>query len=344
MKKISLNKKTLFFALLLIILISSFDVGFSFFDNNTSNQQVSLGIGEWDYTGNNLEVTTFRTNHASVLALTEETVAISDKANIELALTDYGLLSEAAKIELSVEETLLLSLFNRIIALENSEFLDFEGYEYDSGLTGTVEMNDRTWYGNDVFISNDSRYDVWNDTRSLALRSTAYFESQDFFINGIDKIEIYFGALNYDNGVSFQFKVEYELASNPGVWSTLQENGSDMLVDVTSATPLGNAEIDVSITEAINIRFTPVIGSTSDYINLDDITIYEHVQSSEIEVTTYRIIYAGALSLTEETVEISDKETVEQALTAYDLLSIEAQAELTAEKSLLDSLLLEINS
>jgi len=42
-------------------------------------------------------------------------------------------------------------------------------------------------------------------------------------------------------------------------------------------------------------------------------------------------------------VEVTDKATVEQALAAYDLLSVDAQIVLATEKALLDSLLVEIN-
>ena len=343
MSKFVHNKKYIFVTLLLIILIGSFSMAFAYWDSNSVQNQVAATIGEWDYEDTEAIVAAFRSDHAAVLALTEETVSISDKVGVEAALAEYGLLSEDAKADLLAEETLLLSLYDQIIALENSEFIDFEAYPYDSGLTGTIDINGRTWYANDVYISNDPNYDVWNDDRSLALRSTAYFESQDLFINGIDKITIYHGALNFDNGTSYQFKVEYELDSNPGVWLTLQDGGSDLLVDVISATPLTFTEIDVFITEALNIRFTPVISTTSDYINLDDIRIYEHVVSSVLEATTFRTVYAGALALSVGTVEISDKAAVEQALAAYELLSVDAKLALTTEKALLDSLLVEIN-
>jgi hypothetical protein len=347
MKKIIHNKKSIIVTLLLILTISNFSIAFAYWASsiagNQTNANASTQIGEWDFEDTALVVATFRTDYAVVLSLTETTVMVSDKAGVEAALAAYGLLSEEAKAELAVEEALLISLLNQIIALENSEFLDFEGFTYQNGLTGTVDMNGRTWFGNDVFIAGDAAYDVWNDLESLALRSTAYFESQDLFINGVDKITLYHGALNFNNGTNFQFKIEYELDSNPGVWVTLQDGGSDLLIDVISATPLTFTEIDVNITEAVNIRFTPIIGSTTDYINLDDITIYEHVVSSALEVTTFRTVYAGALALSVATVDINDKIAVEAALAAYNLLSIDAQTALTVDKALLDSLLVEIN-
>ncbi|PKM75702.1 MAG: hypothetical protein CVU90_16305, partial [Firmicutes bacterium HGW-Firmicutes-15] len=288
-------------------------------------------------------IATFRSTHAAALALTTETVTATDKAAVEAALAAYGLLSDEAKDELTAESDLLIDLLTQIIAIENSEFLDFEGYAYDTGLTGTVDMNGRTWYGSGVYISNDANYDVWMDTRSLALKSGAYFQSQDLFINGVDKITLYAGALNYNNGTSYAFKIEYELGSNPGTWLTVQESGSDLIVDVISGSPLSYSEVNVNITEAVNIRFTPVISDTTNYINLDNITIYEHVVSSAIEVSTYRAVYEGALLLTVGTVEISDQQAVQAALDAYDLLSTEAQADLTTEKALLDSLIVEID-
>jgi hypothetical protein len=348
MKKFFTSKKFIVEVLLLILVVSNFGISFAYWastiNGNQAGSSSSVQIGEWDFTDVELEleISTFRSNHAIVLALTTGSVTVTDKSAVEAALAAYGLLSEAAKDELVAEESLLLSLLTQIIALENSEFLDFEAYPYDSGLTGTVVMNARTWYANDVYISNDPSYDVWRDTRSLALRSTAYFESQDLFINGVDKITLYHGALNFNNGASFAFKIEYELQSNPGVWVTLQDGGIDLIIDVISGNPMTYSEINVNITEALNIRFTPVISTTTDYINLDDIRIFEHVVSSNLEATTFRTIYAGALALTVGTVEISDKPAVEAALTAYDLLSIDAQTELSIEKALLDSLLVEI--
>jgi hypothetical protein len=346
MRKFFARKKFIIQSLLLILIISNFSITFAYWASQISGSQVisepQVQIGQWDFEDTALVVATFRSDYAYVLSLDVETVEVSDKAQIEAALAAYGLLSEEAKAELSTEQDLLISLLNEIIAVENSVFLDFEANPFDQGLTGTLDIEGTTWYANDVFISNDPTYDVWNDTRSLALRSTAYFESRDLFINGIDKIIIYHGALNYNNGASFQFRIEYELATNPGVWVILQEGGTDLLIDVISATPLTYTEIDVNITQALNIRFTPVISNTTDYINLDDIRIYEHVVSSTLEVTTFTTVYASALALDVLSVEISDKAAVEAALAAYVLLSIDAQNELLTQKALLDSLLVEI--
>ncbi len=346
MKAFFRGKKRIIQMLLLILFFSNFTLSFAYWASNIQGSEAittpNVEVGEWDFEDVALVTNQFRIDYATVLALTPSTVDITDKTDVEAALAAYGLLSEAVKAELIPEYNLLMSLLNEIIALENSVFLDFEAYPYDQGLTGTLDIDGRTWFANDVFISNDPAYDVWIDTRSLALRSTAYFESDDLFINGIDKITVYHGALNMGNGTSYQFKIEYELSTNLGTWLTLQDGGSDLIIDVISSDPLSFTEIPVNITDAINIRFTPIISTTTDYINLDNIRIYEHVVGSQLEAQTFRTVYAGVLALTTQTVDISDKAIVEEALAAYDLLSLDAQTELALEKALLDDLLLEI--
>ncbi|QWC00200.1 hypothetical protein KHQ88_01140 [Mycoplasmatota bacterium] len=344
MKDFLKRKKPIIVLLLLILVMSNFTFTFAYWASHISSHQTlsssSVTIGEWNYTN---EVLTFRSDYQGVLSLTTETVEVNNKTAIQIALTAYGELSQDSQTELIPERDLLTALLSEIIAMENSVYLDFETFVQDSQFTGRVSISSRQWYGYQIYSSNDPNYDVWNDTRALALKTGAYFQSDDLFINGVDKITLYHGALNYNNGTSFQFKIEYELDSNPGTWLTLQEGGEDLLIDVISATPLTFSEIDVNIVEAVNIRFTPVIGNTSDYINLDDIRIYEFVVSGSVEAETFRTVYASTLALTPENVEISDKASVQQALAAYDLLSSDAKTVLTVEKTLLDLLLLEIN-
>ncbi len=345
-----LSKKSVIAFLIIINLIFSMGMSFSFWASSVNGDSAisatQVTVGSWDYVNEatELEVATFRSDHATVLALTIETVEVSNKAAVEAALSAYGLLSVDAKTQLLPEKELLISLLAEIIALENSIYLNFEGYTQDTQVNTVIDINGRSWYGSGAYIAGSASYDVWNDTRSLALISGSYFESRDLFINGIDKITLYHGALNYNKGVSIAFKVEYKLDSNPTVWSTVQKNGSNLIINAISGTPLTYVIIDLDITEAVNIRFTPVIGNTTYYINLDDIRIYEHVVPSTLEAETFRTVYAATLALTVETVEISDKGSVEAALAAYDLLSVDAKAELSVEKALLDSLSLEIEN
>ncbi|QWB96236.1 hypothetical protein KHQ89_02010 [Mycoplasmatota bacterium] len=338
MKKMLGDYKSIISKLLLILLISNFSMTFAYWASEVSGDEVAsnatVGIGQWAYTN---DILIYRDTYQDVLALTPSTVAVSDKTDIDEALAAYGVLSASAQDELTTEYDLLISLLVEIYAIENSEFLDFESQAYDSGLTGTIDYNDRTWYANDVFISNDSSYDVWNDTRSLALRNDAYFESQDLFINGVDRITLYAGALNYGNTETYEFNILYELDSNPGVWVTLPIDGT-----INSSTPLGYYDFDIDIDEAVNIRFISTISGTS-YLNLDDIRIYEHIVESEFEADTFTTVYAEVLALDTTTVEIDDKTSVEHALAAYDLLSVDAQNLLTTEKALLDDLLVQIN-
>jgi hypothetical protein len=340
-KKLLNRKKLIIQILLLIVVFSNFSFSFAFWAssvlNNQSEAESLVEIGQWDFEDTALVVATFRLDYEDVLSLTPETVSINDKTNVEEALSAYGILSEEAKIELSVEKDLLDSLLIEIIQFENSVFLDFESTPFDNGLTGTVVIDGRTWYGNDIFIAGDAQYDVWIGVRSLALRQNAYFESRDFFINGIDQITLYHGALNFNNGNNFQFRIEYELASNPGVWVILENGGIDLIIDVVSGNPLTFTTIDVSITEAVNIRFFPILSATGDYINLDDIRIFENVVASDLEAITFRTVYQALLALDVEDIVLSNQSAILSALNAYDLLSIDAQTELSPEKALLDS-------
>ncbi len=348
MKDQTTRKKYIVLTLLLILVISNFGLCYGYWATTVlGSDTISTGhldVGSWDYEDVLLVASEYRLEYQTVLSLTTDGVDIDDKASVEAAFEAYGLLSDEVKTELSDEYSILTNLFNEIIALEHSVFLNFEDTAHDQSFTGTIEIESRTWYANDVFMSNDSNYDVWMDTRSLAFRSTAYFQSQDAFINGIDKIALYAGALNYGNGTSYQLKIEYELASNPGTWLPLQNNGSDVILDVTSSTPLEYFLVPVNITEAINIRFAPMISTTSDYINLDNIRIYEHIVAGTVEAESFRALYAGVLDLTVSTVTLENQAAVTEALTAYDLLTPEGKVELLSEKALLDSLYTEIQS
>ncbi|HCU07975.1 MAG TPA: hypothetical protein DF480_03230, partial [Clostridiales bacterium] len=59
---------------------------------------------------------------------------------------------------------------------------------------------------------------------------------------------------------------------------------------------------------------------------------------ARIDAENYKTAHAAALALTVGTVRVADETIVNAALAAYDALTAEAKAKLTAEKSLLDSL------
>jgi hypothetical protein len=57
------------------------------------------------------------------------------------------------------------------------------------------------------------------------------------------------------------------------------------------------------------------------------------------EANGFKSTYAGALTLTEDSVTLADKPEVERALAAYEALSAEAKARLTGQKDTLEALL-----
>ncbi|MBU1093147.1 MAG: hypothetical protein KKH01_01655, partial [Firmicutes bacterium] len=106
MNKITGRKKSIVIRLLLILLISNFSISFAYWASNIagdqSNSNSSVQIGSWDFEDIAYIVATFRSDHADVLALTTQTVTVSDKSAVEAALTAYGALSVDAQAELSV--------------------------------------------------------------------------------------------------------------------------------------------------------------------------------------------------------------------------------------------------
>ncbi|WP_312906401.1 S-layer homology domain-containing protein [Tissierella praeacuta] len=64
------------------------------------------------------EVANFKATHADVLALTEDTVKVSDKAKVNYTSASFELLSAGAKAKLATEKALLTKLQNKIAELE----------------------------------------------------------------------------------------------------------------------------------------------------------------------------------------------------------------------------------
>ena len=83
------------------------------------------------------------------------------------------------------------------------------------------------------------------------------------------------------------------------------------------------------------------------------VTNYEALKEAEekiadleagAEANSFKEAHASVLALTVDTVKIADKEDVEAALDAYEILSEAVQGKLAEEKSLLDNLLIKIES
>ncbi|MDD2435693.1 MAG: hypothetical protein PHO63_05545, partial [Bacilli bacterium] len=72
------------------------------------------------------EANTFKSEHNTVLLLTVETVAITDKPAVNTALTAYDSLSASSKGKVSTEKTLLDSLLTKIVELEAAKALSDE--------------------------------------------------------------------------------------------------------------------------------------------------------------------------------------------------------------------------
>ena len=82
---------------------------------------------------------------------------------------------------------------------------------------------------------------------------------------------------------------------------------------------------------------------TTEKVLLDSL-LQEIIRQEDIisEISLFKTTHAIALGLDLTSVQISDRSSIEVALASYNLLSSDAKLLLTAEKALLDSLLIEI--
>ena len=106
-------------------------------------------------------------------------------------------------------------------------------------------------------------------------------------------------------------------------------------VELANAIAAGNEAIDAATTiDGVNTALANA-KSTIDAIKTDAQLTEEEVAA---EVGKFKSDYAGILAKTTETVSVEDKESIENALSAYSTLSEMAQAQLQVEKGLLDAL------
>ena len=264
------------------------------------------------------EVAMFKVNNAEALALTVETVVISNKTIVEAAIVAYDMLSVDAQANLVVEKTLLDSL---IVEIERQETIVVEVTTFITNhsivlaiTTGTVVIGDQAVV--DVALA---AYDLLSiDAKALLTDEKALLNSLNIEIDGQISVSLEVATFITNN--------EYTLALTVGT------------MEVTD-----RSYVEVALSDYENLSNLAKVELTSEKALLDNllavITAQEAVAS---EVADYLMDYAYELALTVESVEINDRAIVEEGLAAYDLLSPEAETGLTTEKTLLDSLLVEI--
>ena len=96
--------------------------------------------------------------------------------------------------------------------------------------------------------------------------------------------------------------------------------------------------------EALTERQQTLVNNIDILVNAETrISELEADQAAEEQANTFKATYVDILNKNVDTIEISDKDAVEAALTAYDNLPERTQMKLTEEKTLLDGLLAKIS-
>ena len=265
------------------------------------------------------EIASYIMDYAYELALTVETVDISDRPIVEVALAAYDNLSVDAQFGLTTEKSLLDSLLVEIERQEAVE-LEVETFTTDHAIvlaltTSTVVIGDQA-----IIDSALDAYDLLSIDAKLELSDEkALLDSLENEIRVIPlTIELEVAIFITDHAYALALTVETVQISN-------------------------KSYVEVALAAYDNLSVAVQAELTTEKALLD--SLIEEIERQEevaIEVLLFKYNYSAELALTVDTVEIEDLPFIESALYAYDLLSVDAQVELAVEKALLDSLLLEI--
>jgi hypothetical protein len=266
-----------------------------------------------------LVVSSFRADNATVLGMTVGSVTISDRSLVEVALAVYNTLDIDAKLLLSSEKILLDSLLAEIDRLEDLAF-EVATYKTDhatilSLTAGTVEISDRS--SAEVALA---AYNALRVEARLALATEkALLENLLVEINRLQDLALEIGTFVSNNNMALILTADTVKISDK---------------EIIDAAILAYNSLSIEAKAALTFEMALLNGLSSEIERLDLI---------QTEISSFMLHHSSMLALTVGTVSLSDRAMVEETLGVYSLLSIEAKAGLVTEKTLLESLLLELD-
>lgn len=266
-----------------------------------------------------LEIIVFLENNANVLPLEIENVIISDKTNIEQALSEYDTLSSEAKALLITEKTLLDNL---LIEIERLEQILIDVAAFISNHNTVLSLSIET-----VVLANQGIIDsALNDYDLLDIGAKAKLTDEKALLDSLNN-EIRITPLTpAQEALNYQLSHQTALSLTVGTITTSDQP----YIDVA----LYAFELLSSDAKALLISEKALLDGLVEELDLQAIVLFE--------VLAFKLNYYEELSYTIYTVKIDDKAKIEYALTIYNGLSIGAKNQLIVEKTLLDNLLLEI--
>ncbi len=276
-------------------------------------------------------VNKFRTDNASILGKTKETVATSDEQALTSALTAYENQTDEIKTILAEEKIKLDDLKIKVDELKIIEAIEAAATEFRTNNAAalaltieTVKMNDE-----DIIQTALNTYD------ELSEEVKAKVETEKELLDNL-RIRI----------------EELKTAENNRLAAEAFRNAhSEVLALTTESVAISDEDgIDVAVEEyrMLDIDVKALLSDEKDLLDILKTKIAEQKEAEKIAaelnaaIEKFRANNAAALALTVETVKTTDEKTINNAINAYNKLNDNAKDALSAEKALLDSLILKI--
>jgi hypothetical protein len=283
---------------------------------------------------------TYRSAYSAALALSVDTVAISNKDAVNAALAAYNALSATVKALLNSEKAKLDSLLAKIVALEAAESDSAQDLAaaatYRSAHTAALALTVDTVQTSDRAAVN-AALSAYNSLSAEAKELLSDEKAKlDSLLAKIADLEAAENASAEHHAAAEAFKTTHATVLALTA-STVQISNKAAVNDALSAyngLPQAVKDLVGSEKALLDVLLAKVA----------DLEAAANASAQDLTAAaTYRSDYGAALALSVDTVAISNKDAVNAALAAYNALSQAVKGLVSSEKTRLDSLKAKID-
>jgi hypothetical protein len=281
---------------------------------------------------------TFKTDHATVLALTVDTVAIANKGVVQAALTAYDALEADAKALLTAEKTLLDSLSAKIAELETASANEAAKTALVTALGGSTKA---TVSGTTITLIADATLTATATIPTgitLAVPSAFILTvSDNLVVNGSATVN---GTTIFEAGSEINGSGVIDVSSTGVVWNQntgaagtsiygAEFTGKIVLVDGSKLYIGTGAVTDgTAVTGAAHYWLgTAVFNDTT--ANLSSGSLIDITSPATVEISKGSLIFTGATKARDLNISAGETLTVKGAFTVLGQLSLPATSALT---------------
>jgi hypothetical protein len=262
---------------------------------------------------------TFKTAHATALTLTVETVVISDKSAVNAALAAYNALSAGAQALLTTEKAKLDALSVKIGQLETAAAAQAAANTFTTGHAAALALTADTVAITDKGIVEAAltAYNGLSDAAKAQLPADTGTKLQAL----LDKIA--------------QLEASADAAAFTGAHAAALALTADT-VAITNKDAVNNA---LTAYNALSPPAKALLAEEKELLDgLEDKIAQLEAAANQAAAEDFKTTHAAALALTVSNAAIAHKDAVDAALEAYNRLSAAVKALLAGEKALLDNL------